>query len=60
MSLNHHNFQSFMYEGSVIVGACTKCGLMRAELLDLNGKLKDCEFGNSVIVTSQEGIYSVM
>jgi hypothetical protein len=49
-----------MYEGSVIVGACTKCGLMRAELLDLNGKLKDCEFGNSVIVTSQEGIYSVM
>lgn len=57
MSQNPHNFQSLIFERDVVVGACTKCALKRAELLDSNGKLKGCEFGNSVTaVTSQEGI----
>ena len=55
MSQNPHNFQSLIFEGSIIF-FCTKCASKRSELLDLNGKLKGCEFGNSVIVTSPEGI----
>ena len=40
---NIHNFVVVILANSPLAGPCSKCGLMRNELLDNSGALKSCE-----------------